>query len=113
MGLSRLAISDYRALRVRLAARLRVDTLSDAWLQAYDLVVNILLGSDQTLLNTFDNLFSLDLELKVLRKHLLPVALTVQLEVSGPLDELLVDHSKLASCVVLLVNVQYVVRLPI
>ena len=113
VGLGQVTSHCYRALWVRFAARLRVHALCNARLCKHNLVVNVLLCSDQTLLNALDNLLSLYLVFQVLGKDSLPVTLTIQFEVGSSLYELLIDHSQLASCIVLLVNVQYVGGLPV
>lgn len=61
----------------RVFARLRLLGMCDSWFHFNDVVVNVLLRSEQTLLNTLDNLFSFELISEVVQKHLLPVTLTI------------------------------------
>lgn len=72
----------------------------------------MILGPDQSLLNTFDNFFTLDLISEILLENQVAMTLAIQFEVAVPFYILLIDHSQLASHAVVCVNVQYMGRLP-
>ena len=76
----------------------------DTWVSADDFTINVVFGSYKPLLDAFDGFLALQLVLQVLLKNELSVTLTVQFEVGGSFDELLVDETKLASHVALLVR---------
>ena len=87
--------------------------MRDTRLQSNDLTEDVILGPDQTLLYALNDFLPLDLILEVLLKDELAMALSIQFEVSGLFDVLLVDTAKLASHIVPLINVQYVLGLPV
>ena len=111
MRLRYLAVCRLPALRVR--AALGGSTVRDTRLQSDYLTEDVILSSDQTLLYALYDFLPLDLILEVLLEDELAMALSIQFEVSGLLNVLLVDTAKLACHIVPLINVQYVLGLPV
>lgn len=86
----------------------------DAGISTHDLTVDVILGSHKPFLNAFNRFLSLQLVLQILLKNEFSVTLTIQFEVGGSLDEVLIDEPKLASHVALLVrDVEHVLGLPV
>lgn len=103
LSASRLAVRTIPFWTVRVLA---------SWLTLHNLVKDMIFGSDQSLLNTFDHLFTLDLISEIMFENQVAMALAVQFKVAVPFNVLLVDHSQLAGHAVVCVNVQYMRRLP-
>ena len=82
-------------------------TNSHAWIYSHYLVVNVLFGTDQPLLDALDDFLALHLILQVLLEDQLAVAFAVEREVSRSLHVVLIDHAKLSGNAVALINVQY------
>ena len=96
-----------------MTARLRSISNSNLRFHSHDFIINVFFCSNQTLLNAFDNFFSCDLILEILLEDKLSMALTIQFEVGGTLNILLIYNAKLVRHLIRLINVQYVLGLSI
>ena len=80
---------------------------SHAWIYSHNLVIDVLFGTDQPLLDALYDFLALHLILQVLLEDQLAVAFAVEREVSRSFHVVLIDHTKLSGNAVALINVQY------
>ena len=97
------------------ATRLWDISLSDSRLHSHDLVVYVVLCSNQSLLYAFNDLLPLYLVFQVVLENKLAMAFTIELKVGDLFDIFLINDTKLTRHIVILalINIQYVGGLPV